>query len=276
MPELPEVDAIAGVANKYAAGNVLTDIQILRWNGKYFTTPDGPTLPPYTFGGWSVIGVYRVGKQVAIALDLPAKPFIFVHNAMTGYFDWEHEPWTFDYVEGEREATDSDVRVRLLFADGRVLRFHDARLFGSMRMGTEKDISGLPPELMKTPSLLPNRPIMTLDEFYEGLQESRAPIKVRLMDQGFLGGIGNIYSVEALHVAGIHPQVRSNQLSPEEASVLHASLRWSVDHSIPQVKYDWLNVYRRTTCRTCDSGVSKVKLGGRSTFFCPKCQERDP
>jgi formamidopyrimidine-DNA glycosylase len=273
VPELPEVDAIAGVANKYAAGNAISVIQIDRWNGKYFTGPEGPTIGPHlTAAGWPVIGVYRVGKQVAIALDLPAKPFILVHNAMTGYFDWEHEPWTFDYVEGDREAGAGDVRVRFMLKDGRVLRFHDARLFGSMRMASEREISEMPPELMKTPNLMPNRPIMTLEEFYAGLQESRSPIKVRLMDQMFLGGIGNIYSVEALHAAGIHPQVRSNQLLPEEASALHASLRWSVDHSIPQVKYDWLNVYRRTTCGTCGSGVSKVKLGGRSTFFCPKCQ----
>lgn len=273
MPELPEVDAIAGVANKYAAGNSIVSIEILRWNGKYFSSPNGPGgIGPSHRHPWPVVGVWRVGKQVAIQCWTDRPAFIMVHNAMTGYFDWEHEPWTFDYVEGDREATDRDVRVKFTFRDGNVLRFHDARLFGSMRIADAKEILAVPPELMKTPNLMPNRPIMTLEEFYEGLQESRAPIKVRLMDQSFLGGIGNIYSVEALHAAGIHPQVCSKVLLPEEVSVLHASLRWSVDHSIPQVKYDWLRVYRRTTCGTCGSGVSKVKLGGRSTFFCPKCQ----
>lgn len=272
MPELPEVDAIAGVARKYAAGSMICKIEIIRWNGKYFASPNGPAIEPTRTDPWLVSDVYRVGKQIAISILPHWKPMnpvhLIVHNAMTGYFDWEHEPWTFDYVEGEREAGDTDVRVKFHFTDGNILRFHDARLFGSM------SFNSLPktPELMTTPNGMPGRHVMSLEEFYQGLQSSRTPIKVRLMDQEFFGGIGNIYSAEALHVAGIHPSTPSRFLSPEEASVLHASLVWTVDHSIPQVRYDWLNVYRRTTCGTCDGPVKRIKLGGRATFFCPECQ----
>ncbi len=262
MPELPEVDAIAGVAKKYAVGSTLRAVEVVRQNGKYFR--DG--LPT---GGRVVTTVERVGKYISISFD--EGPSVILHNAMTGYLDWEHEPWTFDYVEADRESDESDVRVRFLFEDGKVLRFHDARLFGFMflsDLGAPVDS----PELMRTPNMAPNLRIMSLIGFWRGLQ-TKTPVKVRLMDQSFLAGIGNIYSAEACHVAGIDPRRPSDSLIPEEVSVLHAALVWVVDHCIPQVRYDWLNVYRRTSCGTCENGVSRIKLGGRSTFFCKECQE---
>lgn len=269
MPELPEVDAIAGVARKHAPGGTIEKIEVLRGNGKYLNVRKGGSetvrFPP---GHGDVNDVFRIGKVVVF--ELLSGAYIVVHNAMTGYFDWEHEPWTFDYVEGKRQATDSDVRARFWFSDGKILRFHDARLFGSIRLVTE--LPKTPSELMRTPNGLPGKRVMTVDEFYAGLQESNAPIKVRLMDQEFLGGIGNIYSVEALHAAGIRPETISCVIGPEEAGALHAALRWSVDHCFPQVRYDWLRVYRRASCGTCGKAVSRIKLKGRSTFFCRECQ----
>lgn len=267
MPELPEVDAIAGQARKYAPGNTIKMIEVLRGNEKYLRVPKKQReTVMFAAGHADVKDVFRIGKTVVFELTSGAG--ITVHNAMTGYLDWEHEPWTFDYVEGDREATEDDVRARFIFSDGKILRFHDVRLFGSIELAAMP--TGLP-ELMATPNGVPGARLMTLEEFHDGLQV-RTPIKVRLMDQTFLGGIGNIYSVEGLHVAGIDPRRPSYQLSQGEASVLHASLRWSVDHCLPQVRYDWLNVYRRTSCGTCGHGVTKVKLASRSTFFCGECQ----
>lgn len=270
MPELPEVDAIAGIVRKYAPGGTIEKIEVLRGNGKYLNVRRGDSESMrFNPGQLDVNDVFRIGKQVIF--EMVSGAYLVVHNAMTGYFDWAHEPWTFDYVEGKRTPTDSDVRVRLWFTDGKVLRFHDARLFGSMKLLTELPRTGM--EIMRTPNGLPGIRIMTVPEFYSGLRGSNSPVKVRLMDQDFIGGIGNIYSVEALHVAGILPGRMSHLVSPEEASVLYASLRWSVDNCLPQVRYDWLNVYRRASCGTCTKPVSKVKLGGRSTFFCKQCQE---
>lgn len=268
MPELPEVDAIAGQARKYAPGNSIRGIHVLRGNGKYLNVPRTESeFSQYKPGHLDVVDVYRRGKQVV--MEMASGAYVVIHNAMTGYLDWDHEPWTFDYVEGERESTVRDVRVQFHFKDGKILRFHDARLFGSVSLLTE--IPQTPPELLATPNGMPTAPIMTAQQFYEGLSV-RTPVKVHLMDQGFLAGIGNIYSVEALHVAGIDPKRPANQVGPDEVSVLHASLRWSVDHCFPQVRYDWLNVYRRTSCGTCGHSVTRIKLGGRSTFFCEECQ----
>jgi formamidopyrimidine-DNA glycosylase len=272
MPELPEVDAIAGVARRHAVDNEIVRIEVDRWNGKYFSTSAGPVMGPHPVaGGWNVKGVYRVGKQVLFELRSNLAPsYIVVHNAMTGFFDWDHEPWTFDYVEGRRTSTDSDVRVRFHFRDGKVLRFHDARLFGSMHLVPTVPSENVP-ELMDTPNGMPGRPIITSKQFFEGLS-CRTPIKVRLMDQSFVGGIGNIYASEGCNLAGIDPRRKSNSLSREESDVLLEALRLSVSNCIPQVRYDWLNVYRRSLCRCCGFSVERIKLGGRATFFCTNCQ----
>jgi formamidopyrimidine-DNA glycosylase len=264
VPELPEVDAIAGIARKYAVGNSISRVEIVRWNGKYFSSKEGLRLMGCVL---PVIAVNRLGKQVVFTCGLNG--FLIVHNAMTGYFDWEHEPWTFDYVEGKRVSTDSDVRVKFHFVDGKILRFHDARLFGSMQLAPQ--LPNTAPELLKTPNGMAHKPLMTNLEFYKGLQVA-TPVKARLMDQSFLAGIGNIYASEACHLAGIDPRKPSNQVRPELVPVLFEALKCSVLHSIPTVTYQWLNVYRRSTCGTCGAAVTRVQIAKRSTFLCESCQ----
>ncbi len=272
MPELPEVDAITGIAKKYSVGNAITRFEILRWNGKYFHDPKGPRL---TTKEVHVTEVFRYGKQIVFVTGQATRPsaglaeYLVVHNAMTGYFDWQHEPWTFDYVEAERTPTESDIRVKFHFRDGKVLRFHDARLFGSMRFHWALNAIG--PELLRTPHGMQKSFLMTNKEFYEGLRTSR-PIKARLMEQSFMPGIGNIYANEACHLAGIDPRKPANEIRPELIPVLFEALKCSVLHSIPKVTYQWLNVYRRSTCGTCTGPVKRIEINKRATFLCESCQ----
>jgi formamidopyrimidine-DNA glycosylase len=196
--------------------------------------------------------------------------YVVTHNAMTGYFDWEHEPWTFDYVEGKRSSTPSDVRVLLTFESGRVLRFHDVRLFGRMDY-SESLPSGVGPELMRTPNMMPGLRVITLRQFAT-LLESNWPVKSLLMQQSFVAGLGNIYANEGCHLAGLDPRTRACEVRPHLVPVLLEALRCVVSHSIPTVRYDWLNVYRRTRCGTCDRQVTRINLKGRATFICEGCQ----
>lgn len=263
MPELPEVDAITGVVRRHAVDNTLTAVEVVRQNGKYFQAG-----PPEV--DRRVTSVARIGKYIQISFV--QGPAIIIHNAMTGYFDWKHEPWTFDYVEGKRESTESDVRVRFDFTDGKILRFHDARLFGFM---FESDL-GAPlhgPELMTTPNMHPNLREISLEEFARGIfSEKKRTIKSLLMDQDFLSGIGNIYSNEGLHLAGVDPRTISDQMNPSQVPILLDALRCCVEHSIPTVRYDWLKVYRRSNCGTCSGKIMRVEIEKRSTFICDRCQ----
>lgn len=271
IPELPEVEAITGVARRHAAGNNLTGIEIIRWNGKYFNSPSGPLFPNR---GWDVSDVCRIGKHIVFRLPHPDpslwESYLIVHNAMSGYFDWEHEPWTFDYVEGPRDPSGSDVRVRLLFGDGKVLRFHDSRLFGRMRISGELPITG--PELLQTAHAFPGLPVITLPQFAARIRATRRPIKSLLMDQSFVAGIGNIYANEACHLAAINPHLPAHLVPPATIPNLLEALRCAVLHSIPQVRYQWLNVYRRSVCGSCGRPVVRTEIDKRATFHCERCQ----
>lgn len=268
MPELPEVDAIARVAGLHAISRMITSVEVLRQpaNGAYF-----PIATPL---GARIRNVFRLGKHVVFDLGSPFGDgrtfYIDCHNAMTGFWDWEHDPWTFDYVEGARTSSESDVRVKLYLDDGAVLRFHDARMFGRLTITTELPETG--PELMETPMMMRGARVITLREFAEGVYSTERPIKDLLLDQSFLSGIGNIYSNEALLVSGIDPRTPSNEVYGRLVPILLESLRTCCSLSIPKVRYDWLNCYRRKFCGLCGWLIRRETVKGRATFICERCQ----
>ncbi len=197
--------------------------------------------------------------------------WIDCHNAMTGFWDYEDEPWTFDYVEGPRRS-DEHVRVRMSLSNGRVLRFHDARLFGRLRVVDPEGLPDLGPELMETPFGPAGVPIITVDWMTVRLSDYGFPVKRFLMDQSEIAGIGNIYSSEGCHLAGIDPHTLGRNLRTYQVPVLLEALRCVVSHSIPKVTYQWLKVYRRDLCGSCDGSVERSEIDKRATFTCKRCQ----
>lgn len=218
--------------------------------------------------GMRIERVFRRGKRVII--DFGGTWYLDCHNAMTGYWDWEHDPWTFDYVEGPRESSETDVRVKLHFEEGLSLRFHDSRMFG--RISAVREVPGVGPELMETPNMMPGAPIITIRQFAEWVLSERRPIKLALMDQSRMAGIGNIYANEGCHLAGIDPHVAGMDLRPGQVPILLEALRCVVSHSIPTVQYQWLKVYRRDLCGSCDGSVTRTEIAKRATFMCKRCQ----
>lgn len=264
MPELPEVEAITAVVARHAIGQTITDVKVLRQprNLAYFghSTPVGKRID----------SVFRRGKRVLMGLDR-GEAWIDCHNAMTGYWDYEDDPWCFDYVEGPR-VPDEHLRVRMPLSNGRVLRFHDARFFGRLRVVSSPDIPGIGPELMRTRHMRPDAPVITLREFAEGVLCDRRPIKQALMDQSLVAGIGNIYANEGCHLAGIDPHVSGRDLRPGQVPILLEALRCVVDHCIPTITYQWRRVYRRDLCGSCGHVVKRTEVAKRATFMCERCQ----
>lgn len=270
MPELPEVEAITSVVARYSIGQRIEMVDVVRQpaNNAYF----GGVSPL----GTSIKRVYRRGKHVLMELshDWTQPPYdrgawIDCHNAMTGYWDYEDEPWSFDYVEGARDA-DDHVRVRMGLSNGRVLRFHDARFFGRLAVVGNDGLPRIGPELLETP--FGRTPIITLQAFAESVLSDRRPIKQALMDQNMVAGIGNIYASEGCHLAGVDPHTPGRNLRPDQVPILLEALRCVVSHSIPTVTYQWLNVYRRDRCGSCGGFVTRTEVAKRATFMCNRCQ----
>jgi formamidopyrimidine-DNA glycosylase len=266
MPELPEVEAITAVVARHSIGQTIESVQVIRQpggGGDYF----GDRLSPV---GLTIERVNRRGKHVLFWLS--GDWLIDCHNAMTGYWDYEDEPWTFDYVEGPR-SPGNHVRLRMELSNGKVLRFNDARLFGRLRMvPSDMPPSGLGPELLVTPHGQPGAPVITPEGFAKWLKAERRPVKLALMEQDELAGIGNIYANEACHLAGIDPRQAGRSVRPDQVQILLESLQCVVAHCIPKVRYDWLKVYRRRQCGSCGGVVDRTEVAKRATFSCKRCQ----
>lgn len=264
MPELPEVDAITGVIARHCIGQQVMSVDVIRQ----------PTGHPYFGGsfpiGQNIVSVHRRGKHVLLELSGAESSWVDCHNAMTGYWDYEDDPWTFDYVEGPRDPGDH-VRMTMDLSNGHRLRFHDTRLFGRISIVASSDIPKIGPELMQTPNG-PDAPVISLREFAVSLLKDSRPVKSILMDQSVIAGIGNIYSSEGCHLAGVDPHIPGKELRPSYIPILLEALRCVVAHCIPKVQYQWLKVYRRDLCGSCDGLITRTELDKRATFMCNNCQ----
>jgi formamidopyrimidine-DNA glycosylase len=166
------------------------------------------------------------------------------------------------------------------------LRFLDSRQFG--RLAVEK--SGAGENLDSLADLGPEPLEISAKEFVARVRSKRRAIKPMLLDQHFLAGVGNIYADEALHRAQIHPRQRVEVLEEKILLRLYHALRQVLRGAIraggTSVRtyvdangsaggfQKLLRVYGREggACRSCGASILREKVGGRSTFYCPRCQ----
>jgi formamidopyrimidine-DNA glycosylase len=280
MPELPEVEAMASYLNSRVSGTRILKAQVHR--GRYLPEEQTNDLEDHL-----IISVNRRGKYLIFQLDVG---FLVCHNAMSGFWDLEEEPWTFDYVEGKRTATEKDVRVSIkickngsLALETSRIRFHDSRLFGSLQYWSQaktyrdvKPLRDLGPDAVLTSRQLANErhDLWTLSEFAGICAEESRSIKEVLMDQRVVAGIGNIYSTEALWQSKIDPRRSGSEISVDElarlhlavVNILYRSINGGIDYK------NFLRVYRQKKCE-CGQTILNEKICGRSTYFCENCQK---
>jgi formamidopyrimidine-DNA glycosylase len=174
-------------------------------------------------------------------------------------------------------------RLLLYLDNGLRLAFNDTRKFGrAWLVADPQEITGsLGPE--------PLSPDFTAEGLYEGLQRHRRQLKPLLLDQTFIAGLGNIYTDEALHAAGLHPLVLSHSLTRPQAERLWESIRFVLQEGIRRqgASIDWVyrggdfqnyfRAYQRTgePCPVCGQPIVRITVGQRSTHFCPHCQPED-
>ena len=284
MPELPEVDAMAEYLSGRISSLVIDRVEVRR--GKYL-----PDDQPNEITGQRIHWVARQGKYLIFGLD---RGLMVGHNAMSGFWDLADEPWTFDYVEGRRTATEQDVRVEMdllqVTPSGtgpvRKLRYHDSRLFGSLKyhgvpadchpwsVGRLDNLAKLGPDALWTPHSMIDQQ-WTADHLLESCRDNKREIKDILMDQREVAGIGNIYATEALWAAKMNPWTRGKDLQSNRVVHVWLAVREVMTKSI-RSKIDYrgfLRCYRQKECSRCRQKIERKEIKGRTTYFCPKCQE---
>jgi formamidopyrimidine-DNA glycosylase len=268
MPELPEVETIRRQLQETVVGKTINRVEILE--PKIFIGD------PKAVTGRKITGVGRRAKVLRIFLANGTA--ILVHFKLNGQF----------FLDTGKEKFDTRfTRVILHFDDGSRLLFNDSRKFAWMKV-----MENFKEE--ETGAIEPFRENFTLENFSNVMSKTRKPVKILLMDQEKIGGIGNIYANESLFKAGIDPFRPANSLKPDEAKKLHAAivkiLQKAIDCHGSSGKDEWyrqLNgktgcyqehflVYQRNGQKcpgNCNGEVKRVKQGGRSTFYCSKCQK---
>lgn len=278
MPELPEVETIRRLLGAQVAGKRIVSV---RFGTKLVAMHPGPAGVRRELLGATVREVGRRGKY--ILFHLSSGRDLVLHLGMSG-----------QVRNSDRSAMQKHEHMRIEFSDGQVLSFVDARRFGRVCM-TE---GGVPPRPISGMARMGPEPIEPgYNAAYLGalLGGRKARVKNLLLDQRVACGVGNIYSDEALHRAGVRPDRRAGSLKPPEVArlatalgdVLREGIRWCgttmkdggyrlVDGGAGSFQKR-LRVYgregQRCRRRGCEGVVRRQTLGGRSTHFCPVCQK---
>jgi formamidopyrimidine-DNA glycosylase len=275
MPELPEVELVAQSLDRLINGRRIVVAELLRARLAPAHTPEEFAA---NLSDAVIKRVHRRGKHVLF--DLENARTLVAHLRMTGRFL---------LLPVEREAPKYTHAV-FYFADETRLIFQDQRHFGMMkivetaRLNETKEIKCLAPE--------PLSDDFTRQYLKKVLRTSKRSLKEFLLDQPKVCGLGNIYASEAMFLAKINPQTPANELAARKADLLFEKIRevlaesirhgstLSVDpENIDASYYDggyagaW-RVYDRAgePCPRCAKPIVRIVQGGRSSYFCPRCQ----
>lgn len=261
MPELPDVETLARMLRRRIRGRRIRRVRVL--------TPSTVRSPdPATFTrmlrGRRVRMVDRRGKY--LLLGLSGDLTLVTHLRMTG-----------DLVV-TRPAAPTHPHTRVIFEiDGLHLRFVDLRRFGHMDLLTPQGLARFPG--LARLGVEPLGPEFTLSRLRALLRGRRGALKVLLLRQDLVAGIGNIYADEILWLARLHPGRGAAGLGPTSVARLHRAIRTVLARAV-----EGLSRYGRPVgrfldardrdgvCPRCGRPLAVERIAGRTTYFCPHCQ----
>ena len=271
MPELPEVENARRILIRAELpGRTITDVRV-----GWAATVKRPSLEDFVLDlrEKRVVEIGRRAKYILLPLD-SGETFI-IHLGMTGGVT----------VQPAERAPEPMVRHTFALDDGRVLWFRDSRKFGHLWLVS--DLSDALPALGPEPL----SEEFTTEWLSEKLKNRNAPVKALLLEQSIAAGLGNLYVDESLFLAGIHPARGAATLSPEEISNLRDCIVVALKAAYslydrardeqwpnpPSALHTW-TIPRKEgePCPRCGSPISGMRVRGRGTFFCPKCQPLPP
>ncbi|MEA2020614.1 MAG: bifunctional DNA-formamidopyrimidine glycosylase/DNA-(apurinic or apyrimidinic site) lyase [Patescibacteria group bacterium] len=270
MPELPEVETIRRELDRELPG---LEVREIICKDERLLKPDPEEVRDVVVGE----KFEKVGRRAKLLIfRLSGSKNLLCHLRMSGRL----------LFRDESDPEDKYVSVIFKLPKGKELRFASARKFGYIKLANnqtvEEILNDYGPEPFKD---------LTLKKFKKIVSNSGAAVKNLLMDQKKIAGVGNIYANDALFLAKINPEKKAKQLTDSQIENLYKSLeqvlkegmetggasdQWYRDAYGRKGKYQrYFKVYGRAgeTCSRCGGKIKRIKVGGRSTFFCPHCQQ---
>lgn len=276
MPELPEVELVAKSLNQLVSNRKIVAAELIR---ERLAPSTNPTEFAEKLKDSKINFVYRRGKH--ILFDLDSSQTLLTHLRMSGRFM---------LLPLERELPKHSHAIFYLEDETRLV-FQDQRHFGLMKiieteqLSETKELKDLAPE--------PFSDEFNIKYFKDVLSKSKRPLKEFLLDQTKVCGLGNIYVSESLFISKVNPTILANEVPTRKIAPLFNAIRdvlaesiahgstlnvnpENIDGSYYGGDYEghW-RVYDQEgePCKNCKTEIKRIVQGGRSSYFCPKCQK---
>jgi len=269
MPELPEVETVKNELSPHVINRRITGVTLL-WEG----IVKEPSVDEFYAGviGQTITGISRRGKYLSFSLS--SSDTLIVHLKMTGSL----------IVKPAKEDPPKFTRAIIHLDNGTDIAFRDPRKFGVLRLVEDNDriIGKLGPE--------PFDEDFTSHVLARILEKRKTPMKALLCEQNLIAGIGSMYADEALFATKIHPTRAGENVTHEEIEHLYQEIRrilWEAienkgasvdtyyrpDGTKGTAHYEFKVAHRfKEPCDVCRTPIERIKVRGRGSYFCPKCQ----
>ncbi len=193
------------------------------------------------------------------------------------------------FVKSSNDELLKHEHIIFSFVDGTDLRYHDTRKFGKMCLLKKDELDSY--EGIKKQGIEPIDEKLSKEYLYESFKKSKLPMKTLLLDQTIISGLGNIYADEVLFASRINPLKKGIDITVDECQNIVDSSKKIIEQAIKNggttirsytsslgvvgTNQNYLKVHKREgkKCFICNSIIERVKVGGRSTYFCSKCQK---
>ncbi|KJY55183.1 Formamidopyrimidine-DNA glycosylase [Lactobacillus kullabergensis] len=272
MPEMPEVETVRRTLLPLIKGKTIKEVTV--WYPKIITGDAKEFAKQLT--GKKIENIDRYAKYLLIRLS--DNLTIVSHLRMEGKYR----------LVKINTKKDKHDHVQIVFKDNSALRYNDVRKFGRMQLiktGTEREKTGI-----GKLGVEPNSAAFTVSYLQNGLARKKKNIKNTLLDQSIVAGLGNIYVDEVLWETKIHPLSQANTIPAEKIAQLHDNINSLIELAIAErgtTVHTYLDANGKTggfqkmlqvyghkgePCVRCGTPLEKIKVNGRGTTFCPKCQ----
>ncbi len=270
MPELPEVETVKNTLKKQVLNKKIILSNIYWDNIIAFPKPE---QFKEKIENQRINNILRRGKWLMFELD---DYFLLSHLRMEGKY----------FIRNKGDERNKHEHVTFLFDDNTELRYHDTRKFGKMYLINKNEVYDVKP--LKDLGKEPWDETLTKEYLKEKL--NKKPIKTQLLDQSIIVGIGNIYVDEILFQSNLHPETEGDKLKDKDLENIIKYTKTTLEKAIElggtTVKsytsaegvhgrfQNKLLVHTKEICPNCNTKIEKITVGGRGTYYCPKCQKR--
>lgn len=272
MPEIAEVETVRNTLKSMILNKKIVDVNIIYPKIIESDIKDFKDI----LIGRKFIDIDRIGKWLMFDLN---DYYLLSHLRMEGKY----------FVKKSTDEIVKHEHIVISFEDGTDLRYHDTRKFGRMNLVKKSDIDKV--EAIKKQGIEANSEKLTKEYLYEKIHKKNIPIKSLLLDQTIISGLGNIYANEVMFDARINPNKLGKDISLKECDLIVKASKKIIDAAIKDggttIKsytsslgvtgrfQQHLMVHKREgeECKVCGTLIENIKIGGRSTYFCPKCQK---